>query len=300
MNILITGALGVLGRPLMDELRSRGHQVTGCDVRHSDDPDVFRADVADYRQLNRAFWEAAPDVVYHLAGEFGRHNGEAHYEDVWRTNTTGTRNVLELCKVHDARLIFASSSEIYGECEEELLSEDLPERRVLWQPNEYALSKWANEVQIVNFQRRHGVHAVRCRFFNVYGREPYHPYRSVVSLFCHRLLRGEPIDVYEGYRRSFLYIDDFTPTLANVCEREHNGVYNIGGRDHRSIEELAEIVVKATGADPALVRRKGEDRFNVRSKQADIARAEKYLGHDPTTKLEEGVPLTVEWMRERC
>jgi dTDP-glucose 4,6-dehydratase len=298
MRVLVTGSLGTLGVPLVDELRGRGHDVFGCDIRHSADDQFMRADVADYRQLERVFQEEDFDVVYHLAAEFGRINGEDYYEDCWRSNAIGTRNVLELCHHHNSRLVFSSSSEIYGEFKG-VLKEDLPETEVLRQPNEYALSKWANEVQIKNFQERHGLDAVRLRFFNAYGPgEYYTPYRSVVALFCHNLLNDQPIDVYGSYYRSFIYVDDLISTTANVCEQVVNGVYNIGGKDFRSIEELAHLVLANTDADPQLLNWLTEDRMNVKVKRASIKRAEDELDHNPITLLEDGVPKTLEWMRQ--
>lgn len=299
MRILITGSLGTLGQPLVAELRGRGHEVWGCDLTHSADAQQLRADVADYRQLAKAFALAEPEVVYHLAAEFGRLNGEMFYEQLWRTAMVGTRNVLELCHDFQARLIFASSSEVYGETEADLLTEDLTERRVILHPNEYALSKWANERQIESFQRRHDLDAVRLRFFNAYGPgERFHRYRSVVALFCHKALRGEALPVFRGYQRAFMFIDDFIPTLANVCEAKlKHGVYNIGGDDYRSVEELAKLVIDGVGrGEFELI---GEDRHNVRSKRPDNQRAIQDLGHNPEVKLEEGVPLTLDWMGSR-
>lgn len=299
-RILITGSLGTIGRPLTAELAERGHIVFGCDLRHTgqEHETFMRADVGDYRQLDRVFREYQPEVVYHLAAEFGRHNGEMNFEQVFRSNYLGTRNVLELCRRYDAKLIFASSSEIYGECEEEWLSEDLSDRIPLRQPNEYALSKWANEVQIQNFTRRHGTEAVRLRFFNVYGPgESYHPYRSVVALFCHRALNGIPWEVYEGYARTFQYVDDFIPTLAGVVEKGKAGeVYNLGGRDYRTVKEVSDLILDLTGADPGLVTYLPEDVHNVRSKRPDNTRAFDVLGHDPKVTIEDGIPPTLEWM----
>lgn len=305
MRVLVTGSLGTLGAPLVAELRARGHDVWGCDRRHSGDDMFIRADVAEYRQLSRAFSEAEPDCVYHLAAEFGRHNGEDFYEDLWRTGTIGTRNVLELCKGFGARLAFASSSEIYGEVEADWLREDLDRAAVLQQPNEYALSKWTNERQVVNFQRRYGLTAVRLRFFNAYGPgEEYTPYRSVVAQFCHNALAGEPLKVFEGYHRTFMYIDDFTPTLANVCEAElKHGVYNIGGEDYRPVGELAGLILGLTlpgdAITPEHVEFIPEDLHNVRNKRPDISRAREELDHNPTILLEEGVPKTLAWMRQK-
>ena len=263
----------------------------------------MRADVAEYRQLERVFDCYEPEAVFHLAGEFGRHNGERHFEDCFETNLIGTRNVLELCAKRQARLIFASSSEIYGECTAPVLYEDLADEIPLRQPNEYALSKWANEIQIQNFSRRHGLDAVRLRFFNVYGPgETYHPYRSVISLFSHRALNGIPWEVYEGYSRTFQYVDDFIPTVANALEQAQSGeVYNIGGEDYRSVREVSDLILAETGVDPDLVTYLPEDVHNVKSKRPCNKRARRDLGHEPSVMLEEGIPKTLKWMESlRC
>jgi dTDP-glucose 4,6-dehydratase len=299
-RVLITGSLGTLGRPLTFELSERGHVVFGCDLAHTDqEVETFmRCDVADHRQLERVFAEYQPEIVYHLAAEFGRHNGNRHYEQVWRTNLIGTHNVLDLCDKYDAKLVFASTSEIYGDCDAEWLTEGLSETIPLRQPNEYALSKWANEQQILNHTARHDVEAVRLRFFNVYGPgETYHPYRSVIALFCHRALNGIPWDVYEGYHRTFMYVDDFIPTLANVMDRGRPGeVYNIGGEDYRAIRELSDLILAETNANSDLVTYLPEDVHNVKSKRPDNSKAIEELGHNPQMNIEEGVPLTIEWM----
>jgi dTDP-glucose 4,6-dehydratase len=298
-RILVTGASGTLGRPLLDELRRCGHHVEGCDLQHGPERAVHRADVAEYRQLEIIFDAVRPDAVVHLAGEFGRHNGEQFYEQVWKTNAIGTRNVLELCNRHDARLIFASSSEIYGEVEAPLMYAALSDERPLWQPNEYALSKRVNEIQIANFVERHGIEAVVLRFFNVYGPgEHYHAYRSVVALFCHRALMGIPWTVYEGYERAFQFVGDFIPTLANAIDAPV-GTYNVGGEDFRSVRELSDLVLDETGADPLLVTYLPEDEHNVVSKRPDNTRARQVLGHDPIVKLEQGVPATIAWIKRQ-
>src|SRR5215207_4958419 len=188
MKVLVTGSLGTLGRPLHRELSRRGHEVHGCDLRHSAQSGFIRADIAEYRQLGSAFEEIQPDVCYHLAAEFGRLNGELYYEALWRTNVIGTRNVMELCRLHGTRMIMASSSEVYGEEFGDMeLHEDISEEEVAFHPNEYALSKWVNERQILAYERRYpeAFEAMRLRFFNAYGPgESFHPYRSVIALFC--------------------------------------------------------------------------------------------------------------------
>jgi dTDP-glucose 4,6-dehydratase len=268
------------------------------DLQHQADDRYIRADVASYRQLERVF-ERDYDYVYHLAAEFGRLNGEEYYETLWQTNVIGTRNILEWQRQRRFRLIFASSSEIYGDKHRSILSEDVPLNESIIQHNDYATTKWVNEIQIMNFEKRFGVETVRCRFFNAYGPgEYYHHYRSVVCLFCYRALHNLSWQVYEGYHRVFMYIDDFIPTLASVCEHFTPGeVYNIGGEEFRSVKELSDLVLQITGASSSLVEYLPEDRHNTLNKRPDISKAKRAFGHNPRVTLEEGVPATVAWMR---
>lgn len=298
-KILVTGSLGTLGRPLVRELRARGHDVWQCDVPHAGEEQYIRADISAYRQLEKVFRAESYDFVYHLAAEFGRLNGEEYYETLWQTNVIGTRNVLELQRERGFKLVFASSSEIYGDRHEDVLHEDIPLQQSIIQQNDYAVTKWVNEIQVMNFEKRHGSQVVRCRFFNAYGPgEYYHSYRSVVCLFCYRAMFDLPYEVYDGYHRVFMYIDDFIPTLANVCERfKAGGVYNIGGEDYRSVRELSDLILAHLGKDDSRIRYLPEDFHNVQNKRPDITRARVDLGHDPQTRIEDGVPRTIEWMQ---
>lgn len=290
MKIAVTGHLGTLGAPLTKALRHQGHDVTGIDIRHSHDG--FRADVGEYRQIERVL----PDVemVYHLAAEFGRHNGEDYTEQVWKTNVIGTKNMLRLQKERGFKMVFASSSEVYGERGSGTLREDLPP---MYLPNDYAISKQVNEAQILNA----GTETMILRFFNAYGPgEFYHSYRSVVCLFIYRALKGIPYTVYKNYYRVFQYIDDFIKTMANVPQTFTVDTINLGGRGYHSVEEMHEIVSHYVGVDPDRpeVVFLSEDEHNVVCKKPDISKAEEILGHDPTMDLDEGIRRTVEWMRD--
>ena len=291
--------MGTLGRPLKRELERRGHEVWGLDLQHEAASQYFRADVASYRQLERAL-EQDYDFVYHLAAEFGRINGEEYYDTLWTTNVIGTRNLLELQKRKKFKLIFASSSEIYGDKHREILSEDIPLNHSIIQHNDYAVTKWVNEIQIMNFEKRFGNPVVRLRFFNAYGPgEYYHNYRSVVCLFAYRALHRLPYDVYLGYHRVFMYIDDFIPTLSNVVGNFIPGeVYNIGGDEFRSVKEMSGLILNYLGKDDSLVNYLPEDKHNVLNKKPNIEKARRAFGHDPKITLEEGIPRTVEWMKK--
>lgn len=298
-KILVTGSKGTLGTPLVEELLRRGHTVAQCDLQHQRDPDYIRADVGNYRQLERVF-EQDYDYVYHLAAEFGRINGEEYYDTMWQTNVIGTQNILEWQRRKGFKLIFASSSEVYGDVDASVLTEELLENTAILQKNGYAISKWVNEQQIMNYEKRYGNKVMRLRFFNAYGPgERYHHYRSVVCLFCYRALHRLPYDVYDGYYRVFMYIDDFIPTLANTADKFIAGnVINIGGTEYRSVREVSDLVLKYVGRDDSLVGYLPVDVHNVTSKRPDITKAQELLGHNPKTTLEVGIPTTLAWMKE--
>lgn len=305
MRILVTGSEGTLGRPLVKELRRRGHKVATVDIAHSINDAHHRVDIANYRQLQNAFFADKDtrivDCVYHLAAEFGRHNGERCYETLWRTNVLGMRNILELQRGSGFRLVVASSSEIYGECERDVLSESLSETTPLRQLNDYAISKYVNEQQVINCAERFGTEIMRLRLFNAYGPgEWYHQYRSVVCLFCYRALKDQPYTVFQGYNRVFMFVDDLIRTMANACEPERfvpGSVYNVGGTEYTSVANLSRIILECLGKDDRHVKYLPQDEHNVVSKRPDIAKAVRDLGHDPKVTLHEGIPKTIEWMK---
>jgi dTDP-glucose 4,6-dehydratase len=108
------------------------------------------------------------------------------------------------------------------------------------------------------------------------------------------------VTVYRNYKRVFMYIDDFIPTLARTCERfEPGGTYNIGGREYRSVEDLMNIVIENVPDYPrTLIAWKDREEMNVANKRPLIEKAVAAFGHDPRTPLEVGVPRTIAWMRE--
>lgn len=280
----------------MRELTRRGHAVIGCDIKHQASEKEIRCDIADYRQLDSLLSKGQFEMVFHLAAEFGRINGELYYEQVWQSNVVGTRNILELQKRYGFKLIFASSSEIYGDLREPILFESLNPGPI---SNDYALSKWVNEQQISNFRKRYQNQIMTLRFFNAYGPgEYYTPYRSVVCLFCYRALHDLSYEVYENYHRVFMYIDDFIPTLANCADKFIDGeVINIGGKEYRSVKELSDIILNTLEKKDSKVIYLPEDKHNIVNKRPCIEKANALLGHNPKVVLEEGIRYTLNWMK---
>lgn len=301
-SVLVIGSQGTIGRPLVRELRSRGHTVTTADSAHYSDPEHTRCDISEYRQVERLLDSGNPECVYNLAAEFGRKNGEDYYEQLWETNVIGLKNILRVQEQKRFRLVHFSSSEIYGELKtrDGFLKEEVSEKLPLKQNNDYAISKWVNELQIRNSIITKGTETLIVRLFNAYGPGEYFtPYRSVVSQFVHKALHDLPYEVYLNYYRVFMYIDDLIPTLCNIVDRFKSGeVYNIGGEEYVEVKKVSDMILNYLGKTDALVKYLGTDVHNVVSKRPDITKARRDLGHRPTTPLSVGIPKTIEWYKK--
>jgi len=299
-RILVTGGRGFIGTNLTNELRSRGHDVQTCDILQGEDPLHHRVDTGVYQQLDALFRRHRFDFVYHLAAEYGRWNGEDHYDNVWQTNVIGTKNVLRLQEQHRFKMIFFSSAEVYGDYDG-VMSEDVMERVPIKQMNDYAISKWAGELQCLNHADMFKTETVRVRPVGCYGpHEYYSRYRGVIPIFVYHALRGRQFTVHGGHKRIFDYVDDTCRTFANIVDNFIPGeVYNVGSREDWAItiEELSEIVLAATGASSALAMRKGEEAFTTRVKVVDFSKARRDLKHDPVVDIRDGVQRYTEWVR---
>jgi dTDP-glucose 4,6-dehydratase len=298
MLILVTGGLGAVGAYLVRELRGRGHDVWINDLRHHHDSKYLRGDVGDYRQLERVVTHKPFEMVYHLAAEFGRWNGEDFYETMWNSNVVGTKNLIRLQEKHRFRQVFFSSSEVYGDWEG-VMAEDVMDKHEIKQMNDYALSKWVSEQQILNSAAMNSTESVRVRLFNTYGPgEPYSTYRSVICRFVYSALHDLPYTVYENHTRTSTYITDMVFTLANIVERFKAGeVYNIAGSSYHDIKTVSDMILKATGKTDKLVKYSQGEPFTTKHKKVDGSKAVRELGHAPKVGLEEGIGETVKWMR---
>jgi dTDP-glucose 4,6-dehydratase len=313
MKILVTGGRGVIGSSLVDML-SEDHYVIACDLMHgpdetgvsllTNDPMLRmryrRCDIVEFRQMSQLFDSFGPiELVYNCAAEFGRWNGEDFYEQLWRTNVIGTKNLLRLQEKVGFKLVHFSSSEVYGDWPE-CMVETVMDEYAIRQMNDYAMTKWVNEMQVHNSMDMYATESVIVRLFNTYGPgEYYSPYRSVNCRFLYCALHGLPWTVFQGHQRTSTYIEDATRTLANIADNFNPGeTYNIGGGHLHSIEELSDVVLKVTGADPALVRFEDSEPMTTQRKVVDVSKAKKDLGHVDTCDLETGMKRTADWMKE--
>ena len=312
MKVLITGIRGVVGSKLAENLSSKGHDVYGVDLFHSlgeigfsqkmssEENRYIRCDIGIFRQIERVFetWEGI-DLVYNCGAEFGRWNGEDFYEQLWISNCIGLKNIIRLQEKYRFKLVHFSSSEVYGDYEN-IMYESVMDDFEIKQLNDYAITKWANEMQISNSIKMSGLESVVVRLFNTYGDgEWYHPYRSVNSKFCYHALNNLPIDVYTGHFRTSTYIYDCVNAVSNIATNFISGrTYNIGSSQFHTIEELVEIIWKYVPEAPrSLINYKESEIMTTLIKKPDISLSIKDLGFTESVSLDNGVKKTIEWMR---
>jgi len=304
MKILVTGGTGFIGTNLCQELSERGHEVIACDLLNTNRENYIRVDVRLFRQLENVFDIYGPfNYVFHLAAEYGRWNGEAYYENLWQTNNVGTKHILRLQEKHGFKMIFFSSCEVYGDYSGFMTEDVMVNNKIsdTYQMNDYAITKWAGELQCLNSATMFGTETVRVRPLNCYGpHEHYTPYRGFIPKFIYHALNNNSYTVYTGHKRIIDYVEDSCRTFANIVENFIPGkVYNVGGRVEweKDIKEYSDIVLEVTGRDDSLVDYKEAEAFTTKIKTVDFSNAIRDLNHNPVIGPEEGIRRTAAWMK---
>lgn len=292
---LVLGSEGNIGVPLVTHLRASGVEVFESDIKPAWRDGYLMADINHPVDLLPAFdWR--PDVVFLLSAIVSRVTCEQASSLAITTNLGGVNNVLQLAKRCGARVVFFSTSEVYGPgCDpmDERLSDPKPNNR-------YGLSKLLGE-QLVEYEtRHHGLKAVVLRPFMVYDEnEDFGDHRSAMIRFTADLAMGRPIAVHRGASRSWLHVSDAVRAIEAATRCPDYAVINIGHPDVTPIEQLAEMVRGRLGADRALIRvDEIPPRMTLR-KRPTLDRMRDLLGVVPTVTLEDGVARVCARVTER-
>ena len=209
MRILVTGSAGNIGRVLCPYLTEKGHNVLKCDILPGYADDYIMCNINSPVDLFNRCEAFCPEIIIHLAALYGRLANERYPVAAVETNLLGLFHVIELSKVHNANLIFASSSEVYGDQAEDELREDMVS---LYPNNRYGLLKLMGEKLIGYEQVEHKLRALMLRFnMAISPSEDFGEYRSAMVRLCEGLSRKQKVDVYSGSKRSWMHIND-------VCE----------------------------------------------------------------------------------
>jgi UDP-glucuronate decarboxylase len=301
-RILVTGGAGFIGSHLCERLLGAGHEVLCVDNYFTGS----RSNVA-HLMADRRFELLRHDVTFPLYVEVDEIYNLAcpaspvHYQhdpvQTVKTSVHGAINVLGLAKRTGAKILQASTSEVYGDPQVHPQTEDYWGHVNPIGPRAcYDEGKRCAETLFFDYHRQQGVRIKVARIFNTYGPRMRPDDGRVVSNFIVQALRGDPITIYgEGRQtRSFCYVDDLVDGLIRLMETDDavTGPVNLGNPHEISIADLAERVLRLTGSAAPLVNR-SLPQDDPMQRRPDVARAEALLGWRPTVPFEEGLRRTI-------
>ncbi|GLS27658.1 NAD-dependent epimerase/dehydratase family protein [Marinibactrum halimedae] len=291
MKVLVIGSQGNVGHALVKHLKNTGHNVTECDWHPGYRPNYYQADITMPLDLLKVYDCVKPDVVYHLAAMVSRVTCEAAPSLAVTTNLVGVQNVAELCKKFQAKMIYFSTSEVYGNQPEELVEET-----TIPQPNNrYGLTKYLGEKLVEYEVKNHGLKAVTVRPFMFYHEDETHgDHRSAMIRFIEHLSKKEKIDVHLGSERAWLHLDDAVNALEALMHIDEYRIFNIGHSEYVKTEQVAELIAKELGV-------KLEDYANFIQlpekmtliKRPNTTLMETLLGVTPQISLEQGIKRVI-------
>jgi len=305
-RILVTGGAGFLGSHLCDKLLALGHEVVCLDNfftgrRQNIEPlmDSHRFELVRQDICDPILFEV--DEVFHLACPASPVHYQKNPVRTIRTCVQGTLNMLDMCREVGARILIASTSEVYGD------PLTHPQVESYWGnvnpigPRAcYDEGKRCAEALTVSYARQYGVPVRIARIFNTYGPRMLENDGRVVSNFICQALRGNPITVFgDGQQtRSFCYVDDLIDGFVRLMNSSEEAPVNLGNPGEFTMVELAERIRSLTGSRSPLVYQPLPTDDPVR-RRPDITRAVEILGWQPTVPLEEGLTRTVADFRPR-
>ncbi len=305
-HYLVTGGAGFIGSHLSEDLTGRGHSVgvadslisgKRCNLDHVKGVEFLEGDLADADFAVQAVQGA--QYVLHQAAIPSVPRSVKDPITSNRANVDATLNVLVAAR--DAgvkRLVFAGSSSAYGNTPTLPKREDMPNQPL----SPYALQKVIGEQYLQMFTTLYGLETVSIRYFNVFGprQDPTSPYSGVISVFATALIENRPPTIYgDGEQtRDFTYVANVVDGVLRACEAPgaSGEVINVATGGRISLNQLFETMKGVVGAtvQPSYTELRSGD---VKDSQADITKAQRLLGYQPTVSFEEGLRRTIEWYR---
>ena len=305
---MITGAAGFLGSHLTDLLLSRGHKVIGIDnfvtgsvenIQHLAGNQNFKFIQQDVTEF--LFIHGPVDYVWHFASPASPIDYLEIPIQTLKVGSLGTHKVLGLAREKKARILLASTSEIYGD---PLVH---PQREDYWgNVNSvgprgcYDESKRFAEALMMAYHREHAIDTRIVRIFNTYGPRMRLRDGRVVPAFMGQALTGKPLTVFgKGQQtRSFCYCSDLIEGIYRLMMSDTSDPVNIGNPQELTILEFAQRILRLTKSRSKIIY-KPLPQDDPQQRQPDITRAKKVLGWEPVVKLEDGLRKTIDYFRSR-
>jgi dTDP-glucose 4,6-dehydratase len=298
---LVTGGAGFLGSHLCEALLKRRHRVICVDnlvVSSLENIEHLRDDAftfVDHDVVEQIAVDEPLDFVYHLAALASPIDYLRMPLHSLKTGSYGTHNALGLAKFKRARLLLTSTSEVYGDPQVH------PQPETYWghvnpigPRGVYDEAKRYAEALTMAYHRQQGVDTAIARIFNTYGSKMRPHDGRAIPTFLRQALDGKPVTVFgDGSQtRSFCYVDDLIRGLILLAESSEHLPVNLGNPDEKTLLELAETIIRLTGASSEIVYEAlPVDDPQVR--QPDITRAKQLLGWEPEIELEDGLRRTI-------
>ncbi len=309
MRILVTGGAGFIGSHLVEKLLSLGHDVAILDdFNDFYDPQIKRQNIAavakdvaihhldlrDSGAVRNLFHREKFEAIAHLAARAGVRPSIQNPQLYYDTNVDGTLHLLDAARVTGVeRFIFASSSSVYGNSKTVPFSED---RQLIQTLSPYGATKIAGESLCSTYSHLYGMRVVALRYFTVYG--PRQRPDLAIHQFTRRIHAGKPIDQFgDGTtRRDYTYIDDIIQ--GTMAALKYDGpmfdIFNLGENETIQLRDLIAGIENALG-EKAKINRLPEQPGDMPVTYADISKARKLLGYNPSTRLSDGLPRFIEW-----
>ena len=309
MRILVTGGAGFIGSHLVEKLLAVGHEVTILDdfndfydpqIKHANiagfakDVAVHHVDLRDSASMRSLFHREKFEAIAHLAARAGVRPSIQHPQLYYDTNVSGTLHLLDAARVVGVeRFIFASSSSVYGSSKNVPFSEDQHLTQTL---SPYGATKIAGEFLCSTYSHLYQIRVVALRYFTVYG--PRQRPDLAIHQFTRRIYAGQPIDQFgDGTtRRDYTYIDDVIQgTMAALAYHGPSfDVFNLGESETIQLRDLIVAIENALGKK-AKINRLPQQPGDMPSTCADVSKARKLVGYNPTTRLSDGLPRFIDW-----
>jgi len=309
MRAVVTGGAGFIGSHLCDRLIKEGYEVICVDnlgsgtmdnIKHLLDNPKFRFihhNVIDPLDLI----EGKVDFIFHMASRASPVDYQEFPVETALANSVGTDRMAKLALEKNARILFASTSEAYGEPKEH------PQRESYWGNVNpvgirscYDESKRFGEALLMAYHREYGVEVRLVRIFNTYGPRMRKDDGRVVPNFIEQCLNGEPITLYGdgGQTRSFCYVSDLIEGLFLAIQSDEVGPKNLGNPNEITVKELAETIKRITGSKSDFIY-KPLPKDDPTRRQPDISKARQMMDWEPKVGLEDGLKKSIEWFREQ-
>lgn len=302
MNFVITGGAGFIGSHIVEYLANRGHSIAVIDNLHSGKVEnlasvknmikFYKLDVLDYDKLREVVKNS--DGVFHEAALTVVQESFEKPKQYYDVNVQGTENILKLAKEFGFKVVYASSSSVYGNTTKIPIKEELVRRPI----NPYGNTKLEAEYLIEKYAKL-GVRIIGLRYFNVYGKGQTGSYAGVISKFIENIrTRKPPIINGDGLQvRDFVYVGDVAEAnlLAMISKVDYS-FFNIGTGLATSILELANMVIHSSGLSFRPIHEKAVE-GDIRLSQADISLVSNTLKWKPLTKLQDWLNQTISYFR---